>query len=71
MIKIETWDEGEQIAVKLEMKGNGIDIVEEAFAILTDLPKRLEETDPNLFHALRIKFEKELNLEEEETDGLN
>lgn len=71
MINIKTKDEGDRIAVDVEMKGTGLEIVDEAFAILTDLPKRLEEINPHLLQALMMKFEMELQSEEEESDAVN
>lgn len=76
MIKITAKDEGETIAMSCEMKGVGIEMVEEAFAIIVEVPKRLREANPGLYHALMLKIAAEagtINLEEEEedADGLN
>ena len=73
MISVTAKSEGDGVTLTAEINGKGFDIVDEITAILIDLPKKLEELDPNLLHALKINFKHELEkLErEEETDGLN
>lgn len=74
MINITAKDEGEQIAMTCEIRGTGLEIVEEAFAIVIDLPKRIREANPALYHAFMLKVASEAmleNAEEEESDALN
>lgn len=56
MIKMTAKDEGDAIRMECEIKGKGIEIVEEAFAIVTDMPKRLEEISPAIYHAFMYKM---------------
>lgn len=56
MIKMTAKDEGDVVHMKCEIKGRGIEIVDEAFAIVTDMPKRLEEISPAIYHAFMYKM---------------
>lgn len=73
MINVTAKCEGDGVALTAEINGKGIEIVDEITAILIELPKKLEELDSGLLHALKINFKHELEkLErEDETDGLN
>ena len=73
MIKISATDEGDTIKMSLEAHGEGNDLIEEAFAIITEIPKELRRMNPALFYKLMAKVAEETrNLDrEEETDGLN
>ena len=79
MIKITSKDEGKKIAMSCEIEGKGIEIVEEAFAIVTDIPKRLKEINPAIYHAFMYKVAAEAmafdledeDLTEEVSDELN
>ena len=40
------------IEMSMELKGSGFDLVLEAFSIVTELPKKLHENDPDMLKAL-------------------
>ena len=71
MIKISAEDKGETIAMSLEAHGDGDAIVEEAFAIVTELPKELKRMNPSLFQRLMAKISEALVNDEEVGNGLN
>lgn len=55
---------GDAIDMTVEMKGSGIDLVLESLAVVTEIPKKLHENDPNLLTALRELFETYVDSEE-------
>lgn len=69
MINIKATDKGDNVAMALEVRGNGGEILEEAFAIITELPKELRKMNPVLFGALLEKIREEAEDLEEELDG--
>lgn len=73
MIKISARDEGETVKMSFEAHGEGEQLIEEAFAIVTEIPKELRMMNPVLFYKLMHKIAEETReLErEEETDGFN
>jgi len=57
------------IEMSMELKGSGLDLVLEAFSIVSELPKKLCDNDPNMLKALTAMLSREKKIMTEVLDG--
>jgi hypothetical protein len=57
------------IEMSMELKGSGLDLVLEAFSIISELPKKLYDNDPNMLKALTAMLSREKKIMTEVLDG--